>query len=69
MIITLSALRSRVRRHGRDNYRYIGRCVDGRYPDGCGYTLAIIDDLTRQETIHVDVDNETVTRLCGPCVY
>lgn len=67
MIITINALRARVRRHGNENFRYIGRCVDGRYPDGSGYTLAIIDDCCLQETVHVDADDETVEKIVGKC--
>ena len=67
MIITTRALSARIRRNGKQNYRYIGRCTDGRYPDGSGYTLAIIDDCARQETVHVDADDATIEKLCGPC--
>ena len=69
MIITINALRKRVKAHGKCYYRYIGRCVDGRYPDGSGCTLAIVDDCYRQETIHIDATDEQISRICGKGVY
>ena len=68
MTITTRALAARIRRNGKQNYRYVGRCTDGRYPDGSGYTLAIIDDCYNQETVHVDADDAAIEKLCGPCV-
>ena len=67
MIITTRALAASIRRNGKRNYRYIGRCTDGRYPDGSGYPLAVIDDCHNQETIHVDGDDAAIEKLCGPC--
>ncbi len=67
MIITTRALAARIRRNGKQNYRYIGRCTDSRYPDGSGYTLAVINDCHNQETIHVDADDAAIEKLCGPC--
>ena len=67
MIITPRELAARIDAHGKENYRYIGRCVDSRYPDGSGYDLAIINDCYNQETVHVDADDAMVSNLCGPC--
>lgn len=66
-MITLNALRKRAKAHGKSYYNYIGRCADWRYPDGSGYTLAIIDDCYRNETLHVDATDEQIERICGKC--
>lgn len=67
MIITTRALAARIRRNGKQFYRYVGRCVDRFYPEGSGHTLAIINDFYNQENVHVDADDATIEKLCGPC--
>ncbi len=61
MLITLRALRYRVKKFGRDNYRYSGRT---RSDDGLR-SYAIVDDLYNQEVLHIEDDDDVVEPLCG----
>lgn len=66
-MITINALRKRVKAHGKRYYRYIRRCEDWRYMAGCGYTLAVVDDYYRNETVYIDATDEQIERICDKC--
>lgn len=65
MIITIRQLKNRVRKYGKQYYRYIGRTISN---DGLR-SYAIIDDCYNQTTIHVEEDDGVVAAVVGDCEY